>query len=171
MPASSYIRQLREKIGHDLILIPSVTIVTFDEKGRILLARHSEGGLWVAPGGSIDPLEQPADAAVREMWEETGLLIEPSRILGVYGGSGFHWSYGNGDQVAYIMTVFEGRIISGALRSDENEILDLAYFSEEEIQNLPMPAWVKIVLSDIFSDSKTAHFQTSTWKPTDNSSP
>ena len=83
MPISDYMRCLREKVGPDLLLAPSVTIITFDDQGRILLARHADTGVWVAPGGSVDPHESPADAAVREMWEETGLLVEPTKILGV----------------------------------------------------------------------------------------
>jgi len=83
VPISDYMRCLREKVGPDLLLAPSVTIITFDDQGRILLARHADTGVWVAPGGSVDPHESPADAAVREMWEETGLLVEPTKILGV----------------------------------------------------------------------------------------
>jgi 8-oxo-dGTP pyrophosphatase MutT (NUDIX family) len=161
-------RQLREKIGHDLILMPSVTILTFDEKERVLLVRHSEGDVWIVPGGSIDPLEQPVDAAVREMWEETGLLIEPTRILGVYGGPEFYLTYRNGDQVNYVMTVFEGRVTSGSLQPDAVEILELGYFSEEELQDLVTVDWVKMVLADVFRNRKIAHFRPPTWRPPDD---
>ncbi len=61
--------------------MPSVTIITFDDRGRVLLARHADAVVWVAPGGSVDPHESPADAAVREMWEETGLRVEPTRVV------------------------------------------------------------------------------------------
>ena len=150
MPISEYLSQLRKKVGSDLILIPSVTILVFDEEERVLLVRHSEGGLWVAPGGSIEPYERPADAAAREMWEETGLWIEPRRILGVYGGPEFHWAYRNGDQVGYVMTVFEGRVVGGELARDEEEVLEAGYFSEGEAERLPKAEWLKIVLADAF---------------------
>ena len=77
MPISPYLERLRQQIGNDLLLVPSVTAIIYDREHRILLARHAENGVWVAPGGSIDPDESPADAVVREVWEETGLLVEP----------------------------------------------------------------------------------------------
>ncbi len=78
------------------MLVPSVTVITFDDQGRVLLVKHADAGVWVAPGGSLDPHESPADAAVREMWEETGLRVEPTRVLGVYGGPEFHVRYAKG---------------------------------------------------------------------------
>src|SRR4051794_22531041 len=110
-----YIQSLRAKVGHDLLLVTSVTIVVFDDAGRVLLVRHNEGDVWVLPGGSIEPPESLADAVVREMWEETGLWVEPMRVLGVYGGPDFLVTYANDDQVAYQMIVFEGRVRGGAL--------------------------------------------------------
>jgi len=80
VPISDYLRGLRVKVGHALLLVPSVTAVIYDGQGRVLLARHAEGGVWVAPGGSVKPNESPSDAVVRETWEETGFLVEPPRV-------------------------------------------------------------------------------------------
>ncbi|MGH7554556.1 MAG: NUDIX hydrolase [Longimicrobiales bacterium] len=44
----------------------SVTALLFDDEGRLLLVRHSSAVLWVAPGGMIEPDEDPAAAARRE---------------------------------------------------------------------------------------------------------
>ena len=86
MPMSDYLQQLRQKLGHDLLLLPSAAVVLFDEQNRILLGKHSDKNIWVLPGGLIEPAELPADAALRELWEETGLIAELTSILGVYGG-------------------------------------------------------------------------------------
>jgi len=72
---SPYIQDLRAKIGTTVLEIPTVSIVTLDERNRVLLVRHIEGNNWTTPGGMIEPYETPADAAVREMWEETGLYV------------------------------------------------------------------------------------------------
>src|SRR5687768_2625984 len=98
--------------------MPSVAVIVYNDQGHILLVKDADTGVWVLPGGSIDPHELPANAAVREMWEETGLLVELVRIVGVYGGSYFQVTYSNGDQVTYIATVFEGRIVQGSIRPD-----------------------------------------------------
>ncbi len=63
----------------------SAYAVVTDEAGRLLLPHWSEGGRqgWTMPGGGIDPGEHPADAAVREVYEETGYHVELDGLLGV----------------------------------------------------------------------------------------
>src|SRR5262249_29358729 len=129
MGMSEYIRNLRRNIGHTLLQLPSVTIINYDDRGQILLVKQADTGSWVTPGVAIEPGETPAEAAVREMWEETGLWIEPVRILGVYGGPEFVVRYANGDYASYVMTVFEGRTLAGELHPIDDETEDIAYFS------------------------------------------
>ena len=150
MPMSPYLRNLRAKVGHDLLILPSVTIIAYDEQGRILLVRHGDTSVWVAPGGAIEPGERPAETAIREMEEETGLIIRPIRILGVYGGLEFQVKYTNGDQVTYVMTVYEGEVVGGALRAGEDEILELRYFSREELEEVKLASWARVVLPEMF---------------------
>ena len=45
-------------------------------EGRVLLLLHRSKHLWLPPGGHVEPDEEPAAAAVREAWEETGLRVE-----------------------------------------------------------------------------------------------
>jgi 8-oxo-dGTP diphosphatase len=66
-------------------VIPCVGAVVTDERGRLLMIKrgHEPGaGLWSIPGGRIEPGETDAEALVREMFEETGLTVEPGRLLG-----------------------------------------------------------------------------------------
>jgi ADP-ribose pyrophosphatase YjhB (NUDIX family) len=84
---ADFVRRLREFVGGDeLLQVPSVSIALRDAQGRVLVVRHSEGGVWLLPGGAVEPTEVPADAAVREMFEETGLLVRLTRLVGVFGG-------------------------------------------------------------------------------------
>lgn len=53
--------------------------VVFNDEGHVLLVHHNKIGLWLYPGGHIDPNEDPAEAALREVHEETGIIAE---ILG-----------------------------------------------------------------------------------------
>src|SRR5437867_4440126 len=98
MGMSSHVRRLRAAVGSELLVLPSVTGIVFDDRGRILLVRQAESGVWSAPGGAVDPDETPSDAVVREVWEETGLYTAPMRILGVYGGPPCLVTYANGDR-------------------------------------------------------------------------
>ena len=66
-------------------VIPCVGAVVTDGQGRLLMIKrgHEPGaGLWSIPGGRIEPGETDAEALVREMLEETGLAVEPGRLLG-----------------------------------------------------------------------------------------
>lgn len=159
MSASDYIKHLRERIGHDLLVLPSVSIVAFKEdstRDSILLVKHSDANKWVLPGGAIEPDERPADAAVREMKEETGLDVRPLRIIGVYGGPEFRVTYKNHDVVSYTMIAFEAEAVSGELKPDYEETLELRYFTEDESRKVDSPPWLSMVLKDAFSaDLKT----------------
>jgi 8-oxo-dGTP pyrophosphatase MutT (NUDIX family) len=164
MPMSEYWKSVRSRVGHDLLLIPSVTAIVYDQQGRILLVRHVEGNVWVAPGGGIEPHESPTDAVVREMWEETKLMVEPTRVFGIYRGLEFHVTYANGDQAAYVMTVFECRALGGTMRPDGVETLELSFFAQPDLARLNMPTWARVVLPDAFRDRTRTFFQAATWR-------
>jgi 8-oxo-dGTP pyrophosphatase MutT (NUDIX family) len=165
MPISKYLQQLRTKLGSQLLLIPSVTAIIYDDLGRVLLVQHAERHMWVAPGGSMEPNESPTDATVREVWEETGLITHPVRILGVFGGSEFEVVYQNGDRVMYVMTVFECRVEGGTLRPEGTETLRTAYFSEVDLPVLAVPAWMQVVMPVVFGKQNRPYFQPVLWRP------
>lgn len=165
MPISDYMRKLREKIGHQLVEIPSVAILAFDDQQRVALVYHSEVDVWTIPGGAIEPLEVPADAATREMWEETGLDVDLLRVIGVYGGPEFTTSYKNGDRVSFAMIVFEAKVLGGDLRPDGEETLDVRWFARSELERLPVQPWVPQVLANAFADRERVHFEASRWRP------
>ena len=86
MPMSDHMRALRAMVGPTVLEVPTVSVLVFDAQQRVLLVRHAEGNDWTTPGGMIEPYETPSDAAVRETWEETGLHVALTRIIGVFGG-------------------------------------------------------------------------------------
>ena len=125
-----------------------MTILVFDDVERVLLVRHSSGGTWVAPGGMVEPDEGPADAARREMMEETGCAVELTRILGVHGGPDCRVVYENGDEVGYVMTVYEARVLDGLPRPNGSETLDVGYFRPDEVDRLNTAKWLPPVLRE-----------------------
>jgi len=165
MPMSEYMRGLREAVGTRLLEIPSVTVLIFDERDRVLLVEHAEAGAWTTPGGAVEPREVPADAALREVWEETGLEVELVRLLGVYGGPEFTTTYRNGDAVAFAMAVFEARPVGGRLRPDGDETLAVEYFPQEALDRIPLQSWVVRVVENALTDRRTPHFDPPTWRP------
>ena len=80
-----YVAELRALVGSRPILLPSVSVLVRRDN-RCLFGRHRDSGRWVPPGGTCEPGETPAETGAREVWEETGLEVRPTRLLGVFGG-------------------------------------------------------------------------------------
>lgn len=157
---TEYVRRLRDIVGsEELLQVPSVSIALRDAQGRVLLVRHSEGGVWLLPGGAIEPAEVPADAAVREMVEETGLLVRVTSLVGVFGGPEFVIQYRNGHRTSYVMVVFEAEHIGGAQRPDGTEVLEVRFVTESEAAALPTARWVPEVLEAVSDPRHTRGFR------------
>jgi 8-oxo-dGTP diphosphatase len=65
--------------------VPCVGAVVHDAAGRLLLIRRGHdpsAGMWSVPGGRLEAGEHEADAVVREVAEETGLAVQPDRVVG-----------------------------------------------------------------------------------------
>src|SRR5512146_2810265 len=105
MPMSEYVRSLRAQIGHDLLMMVGASAVVLNDRGEVLLHRRSDNGLWWLPGGAVDPGEEPANAACRETWEETGVEVVPERVSGVYNTPTPHY-YSNGDAITVTTITF-----------------------------------------------------------------
>ncbi|MBR0856674.1 NUDIX domain-containing protein [Bradyrhizobium liaoningense] len=164
MPVSPYLATIRAKVGHDLVALTAVSISIFDSNGRIFLAEDADTGLWTLPGGAIDPDEMPSDAAVRECWEETGLLVEPVRLIGVFGGSQFRVVYPNADQCYYTVIAFEARVIGGSPRPDGSETLSLGYFTKEEFGKLNVSRSSRVIATQAFEQCRDPYFSRPTWR-------
>jgi len=103
--ASDYIKELRASLGNSLLLLPGVAAVIPDDSNRILL-QEKNGEAWSLPAGMIEPGESPKKAVIREVREETGLIVAPQKVLGVFGGDQFRYVYPNGDSVEYTIILF-----------------------------------------------------------------
>ncbi|MDQ0196367.1 NUDIX domain-containing protein [Paenibacillus wynnii] len=139
MPMSEYYQSLRLKLGSELLMIPSVAAVIRNDKDEILFIRKHDDTLWGLPAGAIEPGETPARALRREVFEETGLMVNPAKILGVFGGEKFRYVYSNGHQVEYLAIVFECTIVKGTLRSVDGEVEEFEYFKINELPELSVP--------------------------------
>ena len=91
--------------------------------GRVLLARHTYGpgkGRLIIPGGYIEKGESPEEAVKREYMEEAGVVIEPTRLIGVRFNSR-DW---------YV--VFAADYVSGTARSDGDENDEVVWMPTDE---------------------------------------
>ena len=136
---SPYYQALRAKIGHDLILYPAVGAVIPDAAGRILLQTKTDEPGWFIPGGAIEPGEPPEVALVREIEEETGLIVRPEKIVLAFGGADYRYEYPNGDRVEIIGLLYQCETIGRSERPIDAETKSLEYFAREEMPELVLP--------------------------------
>ena len=146
---SPYYQQLRAKVGHDLLLCPSVAAVIRDAAGRLLLQQKASDEGWSLPAGAIEPGESPEQTLVREVREETGLMVKPTAVLGVFGGLGFRYTYPNGDVVEYTVVVYACDVMQNQGRPTDPETKALQYFTAQELPPLSLPYPRHLLFEDI----------------------
>ncbi|WP_243768134.1 NUDIX domain-containing protein [Leifsonia sp. TF02-11] len=146
MPMSTYVQSIRDRIGHDFLLLPGVTAVIRDGE-RFLLARHAATELWSLIGGGIEPGEEPSEALRREVLEETGAEIRILRLVGAYGGDSLAAETPNGDRVGYVTIAYECELL-GPAAPDMDELVELAWFDRDAIPALARHEWIDRVVAD-----------------------
>lgn len=130
----NYIKWIRSKVGHEMIILNFVGGCIRNEKGEILLQRRSDKNEWGFPGGAIEIGESAKDTVIREIKEETGLDVIPQELIGIY--TGYFDEYPNGDKAQVISIFFDLKIVGGCLDEMNNESIELKYFSENDFPRL-----------------------------------
>lgn len=75
---------LRDTIYARPMPFPCAQAAVFDDEGRILLIQRADNGRWAMPGGALEVGETPAQGAVRETLEETGVHSEAIKLVGMF---------------------------------------------------------------------------------------
>jgi 8-oxo-dGTP pyrophosphatase MutT (NUDIX family) len=147
MATPDFVLALRAKIGTDPLWLPGTTaVVTRDDD--VLMVRRADTGRWTPVTGIIDPGEEPADAAVRETLEETGVVAVPVRLASV-GATG-EVVYPNGDRTQYVDLTFRLAWVSGEPHPADGENTDARWFPRDALPAMTpeMRARVDAGLSD-----------------------
>jgi ADP-ribose pyrophosphatase YjhB (NUDIX family) len=115
--------------------------VIVDETRRILLAHWNEHGHtgWTLPGGGLEEGEDPADAAVREVWGETGFDVELDGLLGINSHvvPGEHRINASGRPLHAIRIVYRAHIIGGDLTNEaEGSTDEASWFDLSAVANI-----------------------------------
>jgi len=144
---AAHIARLRAVVGHELLLLPSVSVLPVDDAGRLLLVLHvGHDDGWGVLGGAVDVGESPAEAAVREAREELGTGVRLTRLLDVLGGPDYEVSYPNGDRAGYVTAVYEARITEGSPAPSDGELSDVAWFTPDELPGLRLSRFSRALL-------------------------
>ncbi len=124
----------------------AVGAVVGDDDGRLLLIQRSDSGVWLYPTGWADIGYSPAEVAVKEVHEETGIHCEVVQPLAILDGLQLGFS-----RVPLYSLVFHCRAIGGQLAHHPQECLDVGWFTRD---TLPEPLasidrWVDLAFDAI----------------------
>jgi len=126
------------RLGREGQLRMGCSAVIFDaEREKVLLTRRTDNGRWCLPGGGMESGESAAEACEREVWEETGLKVRVTRLVGVYSNPDQLVIYNDGNKAFFVVLNFEAEIIEGEL-SLSNETTAFGYFSLKEMESMLM---------------------------------
>ncbi len=127
-----------------------VRVIVTDEEATLLLLDSDPGvpgSRWfMTPGGGIDPGERPVDAAVREVFEETGLQVTASELIGpVMRRTALH---GYSDQICaqdeefFVLRVPRFEPVTDGHTADEQQtVLGLRWLPLAALDDPPAPVW------------------------------
>lgn len=114
-----------------------------DERDRILLGQRNKDpqrGAWVIPGGKIHAFERIAEAAARELQEETGLTVEVGSQFKVY-------EIVNPPNEHRIVIYSWAKVIGGAAKASD-DLSKVRFFRADELETIPLTPLVRMVLQD-----------------------
>lgn len=117
-------------------LVPSTTAAIRDEAGRLLLIHKIDNDFWALPGGGMEIGESIADAAVREVAEETSLIVEVIGIVGIYTDPGHVMAYNDGEVRQEFSVCFHARVLSGEPREDGSETKEVRWVEAADVAGL-----------------------------------
>ncbi|WP_231157809.1 NUDIX domain-containing protein [Streptomyces sp. CNZ748] len=159
MATPDFIRTLRASAGHQLLWLPGVTALVFDDEGRVLLNRRADTRKWSVIGGIPDPGEQPAACAVREVEEETAVRCVVERVVLIQAVEPV--TYGNGDICQFMDITFRCRAVGGQARVNDDESLDVGWFDVDALPELNEFGSLRI--KQALSEAPTWFDPSSTW--------
>ncbi len=109
----------------------AVGAVVGNEQGELLLVQRADSGLWLYPTGWADVGYSASEVAVKEVWEETGIQVEPVRLVALLDGLRLGFT-----RIPLYSLVFHCRMVGGRLTPHPLECADVGWFAEDA---LPSP--------------------------------
>lgn len=141
---TGYIKNLRKYVGHDPLIQCGASVIIMDADNKVLMIHRTDNDCWCFPGGGVELGESVEETAIREVFEETGLIIDKLRLFEVFSGKDQYYKYPNGDEVYNIDIVFTTRNYKGIANTNE-ESYGFKFFCIDELPEMISPPVIPVV--------------------------
>ncbi len=121
----------------------AATAVIFNHEGHVLFVKRKDNKRWSLPTGRVEIGESVEQAVVREVREETGLIVEAEKLIGVYSDPEMQtFVYPDGRAIQFITSCFQCSVVGGQVKQETDEVLEVRFFSLDNLPDnmLPMHA-------------------------------
>jgi len=155
-----FIQEWMESVGEGVpgYVTPKVAIgcIVGDDEGRILLMKRPDAGVWLYPTGWADVGYSPAEVAVKEVFEETGIVCVPEQVIAIIDGQRMGFT-----RFGMYMILFHCRAVGGDLQGHPLETAGVGFFAEDD---LPWPTagaswWGPMAFAAIKGERLAATFE------------
>ena len=148
-----------ERIGRTAQLKLGCAAIILDETGKhILLTRRTDNGRWCLPGGAMDPGESLEECCVREVREETGLVVRLVRLIGLYSTPHRITYYADGNRWQTVSASFLAEIVGGTLGVSD-ETTAVGFFAAEALATLDLIEPHRERIADFLTGQTAAFFR------------
>lgn len=157
----SYIWNIRQKIGHDPLLMPSADAIAVDKDGRLLLVFNKDWQDWFFPGGYAEPGQSSQECSARELLEEAGVRADPEKLLPIAFVSGHKAQYPNGDVTHPFTQIFIAYDwVDEASELDMDEVEGRKWFTIDELKGLGVKDYTRQIIDAYEAFLRTRQYQT-----------
>ncbi len=135
-----YVTELRSIVGHRPLIIAGAAVLIFDRQERLLLQLRQDNQHWGLIGGSMEVGESLLETAKREVYEETGLVLDKLDWFDLFSGQKFIYTLPHGDVVVNVIAVYISRWFKGKPRVNSEEGIEMRFFEHNRLpQNISPP--------------------------------
>ncbi|WP_416151383.1 NUDIX hydrolase [Salipaludibacillus sp. HK11] len=147
-----YYQKLRKHVGNETLILPGSAVIILE--GNLVLLQKRNDGDWGLPGGLMEVGESFVETAVREVKEETGLILKEKNLhqFDIFSGKNYYVVAPNGDPYYAVTVLFYTDQFEGELSIDQDETLDLKYFDMNRLPQQIRPSHAYFI--QLFSSSK-----------------
>lgn len=157
MPIPEFIVELRRHIGHAPLWLTGVTAVVVRDQQVLLIKRADTQG-WTPVTGIVEPGENPADCAIREVLEEAGIHVFARRLAWVHVTRPI--VHANGDHAQYLDHVFRMDWLRGEPFPADDESVDAGWFDLSKLPDMSADMRRRIELASDDTPSAVTVFDT-----------